>query len=119
MKDIEQEILEDDVAFEVYCRESIKDVQNMLLDWSNKIIEDKISFSLAHNFFPGHNSNDPIIKKACENGYIHKVIYVGITNIETCIRRVQLRAAKGYHNISDAEIKERYEKGLIQLNNLL
>jgi len=118
MTDIEPEILDDESAFDFYRSECIKDVQAQLVKWSSSKIDKRESFSLAHNFLPGHNSNDPIVRKACENGYVHKIVYVGITNIETCIRRVQLRTVKGYHYVPDSDIKERYVRGLNQFNEL-
>jgi predicted ABC-type ATPase len=116
MSDVEQDILDDDYAFDFYRDQCVKDVQGKLRDWSRQKISNQESFSLAHNFFPGYSSNDEIVIQACNEGYEHKVVYLGIRNIETCIRRVQLRALKNHHFVQNHDIKARYHKGLNQLN---
>jgi hypothetical protein len=119
MTDIDPEILNDDFAFEFYRTECVRDVQAKLIEWSDELIRQKNSFSLAHNFFPGYNTNDPIVNKAIQNGYEHKVIYCGITHIAICLARVQHRAVKGEHYSPPEEIKFRYERGLQQLNEII
>jgi hypothetical protein len=119
MTGIDPEIVNDDFAFEFYRTECVKDVQAKLIKWSDELISQKNSFSLAHNFFPGYNSNDPIVNKAIQNGYDHKVIYCGITDIAICLTRVLHRAVKGEHYTPSEEIKFRYERPLQQLNEII
>jgi predicted ABC-type ATPase len=116
MSNVEQDILDDDYAFDFYREQCVKDVQDILRNWSRQKINNRESFSLAHNFFPGYSSNDEIVIEACNQGYDHKVVYLGVRNIETCIRRVQLRALKNHHFVQKEDIKVRYNKGLAQLN---
>lgn len=49
------------------------------------------------------------IKNAKEKGYKIRLFYVGVSSPEECIRRVQGRVARGGHDISETDIRRRFE----------
>ena len=50
------------------------------------------------------------IKKAREAGYHIRLYFVGVENLETAIKRVQLRVEKGGHGVDEKLIRQRFEK---------
>lgn len=56
-----------------------------------------------------------MMRDAKAAGYETNLIYVGIDNVETNIRRVATRVLAGGHNVPDEDVRRRYERSL---NNL-
>lgn len=58
------------------------------------------------------NRNLELLKRAKENGYFIRCIYVLTSNSDINVLRVEAREASGGHGVPKEKIKERYEKCL-------
>ncbi|MGN0553344.1 MAG: hypothetical protein ACI4I1_08165 [Oscillospiraceae bacterium] len=59
------------------------------------------------------------IKKAIELEYYIRLYYVGVNTAEESIKRIKNRVEKGGHNISDEDVKRRYNKRFNDLSVIL
>jgi predicted ABC-type ATPase len=56
-----------------------------------------------------------MMAEAKQKGWQVNLIYVGIDNVETSIKRVAQRVAEGGHNVPEEDIRRRYARSLINL----
>ena len=59
------------------------------------------------------------VKKAIDKGYYIRLYYVGLNTVEESILRIENRVKKGGHNISDADVKRRFDKRFEDLMTIL
>ncbi len=59
------------------------------------------------------------IKRARELDYFIRLYYVGVNSSEESINRIKNRVIKGGHNISDEDVKRRYNKRFEDLSRVL
>ena len=50
------------------------------------------------------------IKKAIEKGYYIRLYYVGLNTVEESLVRIENRVKKGGHDITDTDVKRRFNK---------
>ena len=67
----------------------------------------------------GANTIPRLLTKAAETGIEIYVWYVGLESAELHITRVKNRVARGGHDISEADIRKRYERSRLNLIELL
>ena len=67
-----------------------------------------IESTLSGSFLEKH------IKTLKENGYEIKLIYIFLGSQELCIERIKSRVMQGGHNIPDADVIRRFNRGLIK-----
>lgn len=60
-----------------------------------------------------------ICRRAKKSGYQTNLIFLLVQSIDICIERVEQRVKNGGHHVSKSEIKDRYRKGLIRLNDAI
>lgn len=56
-----------------------------------------------------------MIAQAKQKGWLVFLIYVGVDNVETSIKRVAQRVAEGGHNVPEEDIRRRYARSLANL----
>lgn len=83
----------------------------------HKLIDAYLSFSVESNFLPA--SNEEFFLKAIEKKYNIHFIYLVMPSIEACIERVNKRTAITGQYVTPNGIRERFKKGLQDINNLL
>lgn len=59
------------------------------------------------------------VKKAIEKGYYIRLYYVGLNTVEESLIRIENRVKKGGHNISDFDVKRRFNKRFEDLITIL
>jgi predicted ABC-type ATPase len=67
----------------------------------------------------GANTMPRKIEEAAAAGFEVRVWFVGLASVELHIARVRLRVSKGGHDISEADIRRRYEHSRLNLVHLL
>lgn len=92
------------------------DAGRLMLRRINDLIDTRKSFAFettgaSHVF-------TKMIKQAKNAGYITRLIYLWLPDVEYAKRRVQKRVAEGGHNIAENVIERRYNRGLYNLINL-
>ncbi|MBR5401254.1 MAG: zeta toxin family protein [Treponema sp.] len=63
--------------------------------------------------------NLDLLKRAKENGYFIRCIYVITSNPNTNILRVKIRHSKGGHDVPEEKIRTRYERCLLLIPELI
>lgn len=58
------------------------------------------------------NYINKISKKAKEEGYRIRVIYIFVDSVELCIERVNARVKKGGHDVPEEDIRRRFQRSL-------
>ena len=53
----------------------------------------------------------PFLRQCQDRGYTVNLIYVWLNSVELAISRVAMRVASGGHNIPEAVIRRRYNRG--------
>lgn len=82
-----------------------------------RAIADKLDFAFETTL--GGNTVPRMLSEAAEKGGQVYVWYVGLNSPELHIRRVRARVRRGGHNISDADIRRRYDHSRMNLVHLL
>jgi len=82
-----------------------------------RAIDERLDFAFETTL--GANTIPRLLAKAANAGVEINVWYVGLESAELHIARVQSRVARGGHNISEADIRRRYEHSRINLIELL
>ena len=59
------------------------------------------------------------VKQAIEKGYYIRLYYVGLNSVEESLVRIENRVKKGGHNISDSDVKRRFNKRFEDLTVIL
>jgi predicted ABC-type ATPase len=67
----------------------------------------------------GANTMPRLLREAAEKGVAVNIWYVGLSNPELHIARVKSRVRKGGHDISEADIRRRYQHSRLNLIELL
>jgi predicted ABC-type ATPase len=67
----------------------------------------------------GANTMPRLLRDAAEKGVAVNIWYVGLSNPELHIARVKSRVRKGGHDISEADIRRRYQHSRLNLIELL
>lgn len=57
----------------------------------------------------------PYVKRAKDAGFITKMTYVAITNVEQSVERVKSRVAAGLHGVPENKIRDRWSRSLDNL----
>jgi predicted ABC-type ATPase len=82
-----------------------------------KAIAERLDFAFETTL--GGNTITQLLEQALDAGIEVRVSYVGLSSPELHIARVRARVAKGGHDIPEADIRRRYNRGLLNLIRLL
>ena len=82
-----------------------------------KMIEDKVDFTFETVLSTDRNLN--LLRKAGENGYFVRGIYVLTNNPGVNVARVNAREALGGHGVPEDKIRSRYSKALALIPQLV
>lgn len=82
-----------------------------------KAIAGRLDFAFETTL--GGNTITNLLEHALEAGIEVRVLYTGLSSLELHIARVRARVAKGGHDIPEADIRRRYDRGLLNLIRLL
>ncbi len=82
-----------------------------------KALSDKIDFTFETVLSTDRNLN--LLKRARENGYFIRGIYVLTASSEINIARVKVREASGGHGVPEDKIRSRYDKALALVPELV
>lgn len=82
-----------------------------------RAIDERLDFALETTL--GANTIPRLLKKAANAGIDIYVWYVGLESAELHIARVESRVARGGHDISEEDIRRRYEHSRLNLIELL
>jgi predicted ABC-type ATPase len=82
-----------------------------------RAIDERLDFAFETTL--GANTIPRLLRKAARAGIEIYVWYVGLESPELHIARVQSRVARGGHDISEADIRRRYEHSRLNLIDLL
>ena len=82
-----------------------------------KALSDKIDFTFETVLSTDRNIN--LLKRAKENGYFIRGIYVLTASSEINIARVKVREASGGHGVPEDKIRSRYDKALALVPELI
>ena len=107
-KVIEPYINADDIKKSLNC--SDLEAAQKATELREKYVNDKISFSFETVLSTDRNLN--LLKKAKENGYFIRCIYVLTSDPQINVLRVKMRYLNGGHDVPEEKILSRYEKAL-------
>lgn len=82
-----------------------------------RAIDQRLDFALETTL--GANTIPRLLRQAANSGFDIYVWYVGLESLELHIARVKSRVARGGHDISEADIRRRYEHSRLNLIDLL
>ena len=82
-----------------------------------RAIDERLDFAFETTL--GANTIPRLLRKAANAGLDIYIWYVGLESPELHIARVQSRVARGGHDISEADIRRRYERSRLNLIDLL
>ena len=82
-----------------------------------RAIDERLDFAFESTL--GANTIPRLLRKAANAGFDIYVWYVGLESPELHIARVQSRVARGGHDISESDIRRRYEHSRLNLIDLL
>lgn len=82
-----------------------------------RAIDERLDFAIETTL--GANTIPRLLKKAANAGVEIYVWYVGLDGAELHIARVKSRVSRGGHDISEADIRRRYERSRLNLIDLL
>jgi predicted ABC-type ATPase len=82
-----------------------------------KAIAERLDFAFETTL--GGNTITNLLEHALEAGIEVRVWYAGLSSPELHIARVRARVAKGGHDIPEADIRGRYDRGLLNLIRVL
>lgn len=82
-----------------------------------RAIEERLDFAFETTL--GANTIPRLLRQAAKSGFDVYVWYVGLESPELHLARVKLRVTRGGHDISEADIRRRYERGRLNLIELL
>jgi predicted ABC-type ATPase len=93
-------------------RSSVND--NVFPEWKIEVIRKGKDAAFETNFRSGEVIDS--VKQFMTAGYQSRLIFMGLDSVEVSIDRVNLRVAKGGHNVSVFDINNNYEQSLINLS---
>ncbi len=82
-----------------------------------KAIADRLDFAFESTL--GANTIPALLRAAAQAGFEVHVWYAGLSSPELHLARVKSRVRKGGHDISEADIRRRYQHSRLNLINLL
>ena len=82
-----------------------------------RAVNERLDFAFETTL--GANTIPRLLRKAAETGVEIYVWFVGLESAELHIERVKSRVARGGHDISEADIRRRYERSRLNLIELL
>jgi predicted ABC-type ATPase len=82
-----------------------------------RAIEQRLDFAFETTL--GANTIPRLLRQAAKSGLDIYVWYVGLESPELHLARVKLRVTRGGHDISEADIRRRYERSRLNLIDLL
>jgi predicted ABC-type ATPase len=88
----------------------------IMLNRIDELIKLKVDFAIETTLTT--KSYTKMIEVAKLNGYIVKLAYLWLNNVDLAIERVNARVKGGGHNIPEEVIRRRYKKGLFNLLNI-
>jgi predicted ABC-type ATPase len=77
-------------------------------------LKNGIDFAYETNF--ASDQTMETVRQFKDRGFTVNLIYVGLSNIQSAISRVNLRVSQGGHRVSGDQIRENYEEGLKNLH---
>ncbi len=101
-----------DPAVEDGVRESIG---KKFLSLKQEALVNKTNFAFETNYH--HLSSFETVQQFKKSGYDTILIFIALSDAAAAIERVKTRVSRGGHSVNEATIRERFEKGLIQLDN--
>jgi predicted ABC-type ATPase len=60
----------------------------------------------------------PFLRRCQEKGYVVNLLFFWLDSPELALRRVAARVQTGGHNVPEADIRRRYQRGLVNLQTL-
>jgi len=95
--------------------------QSAAWDEGRRLLERAINERLDYAFETtlGGRTIPALLEKAMEAGIEVRIWYVGLTNVELHIARVQARVKRGGHDIPEQRIRQRYPRSLLNLIQLM
>ncbi len=84
--------------------------------WSARSIE-RLDFAFETTL--GGNTITTLLDRAAAGGMAVNIWFVGLVSVELHLARVRHRVAKGGHDIPEAQVRERYQRGRENLIRLL
>src|SRR3981081_1688402 len=82
-----------------------------------RAIDERLDFAFETTL--GANTIPRLLRQAANSGLEVYIWYVGLESPELHIARVKSRVARGGHDISEADIRRRYERSRLNLIDLL
>jgi predicted ABC-type ATPase len=82
-----------------------------------RAIDERLDYAFETTL--GGRTIPALLEKAMEAGIEVRIWYVGLTNVELHIARVQARVKRGGHDIPEERIRERYARSLLNLIQLM
>jgi predicted ABC-type ATPase len=81
----------------------------------DRMIEDRLGFITETVFSDPYGAKLDMLRKAVDAGYDVTLIYIGVASAELSSRRVDLRVARGGHDVPRDRIASRFERSLDNL----
>ena len=100
---------------------TLEESQSAAWDQGRRLLERAINERLDYAFETtlGGRTITSLLENAMEAGIEVRVWYVGLTNAELHIARVQARVKRGGHDIPEERIRQRYTRSLLNLIQLM
>ena len=99
---------------------TLEESQSAAWDEGRRLLERAINERLDYAFETTLGGTIPaLLEKAMEAGIKVRIWYVGLTNVELHIARVQARVKRGGHDIPEQRIRQRYPRSLLNLIQLM
>ena len=100
---------------------TLEESQSVAWDEGRRLLGRAIDERLDYAFETtlGGRTIPALLEKAMEAGIEVRVWYVGLTNAELHIARVQARVRRGGHDIPEERIRQRYARSLLNLIQLM
>ena len=101
----------------VRCGGNVIEGGKKSIELIDECLEKEISFT-QETTLSGHRILNTV-KKAIEKGYYIRLYYVGLNSVEESLVRIENRVKKGGHNITDSDVKRRFNKRFEDLVTIL
>ncbi len=85
--------------------------------WSGRAIAERCNFAFETTL--GRSTITSLLETALLSGIEVRIAYVGLSSPELHIARVRSRVEKGGHDIPEERIRDRYDRGRLNLIRLL
>jgi len=100
---------------------TLAESQSAAWDEGRRLLERAINERLDYAFETtlGGRTIAALLEKAMDAGHEVRIWYVGLTNAELHIARVEARVKRGGHDIPEEKIRQRYARSLLNLIQLM